>query len=229
MHKDVDVRYRNVAGVIAEIEEISVAAPDVKCIRVLDDLFPRNEKSIIDAIEIFSSFSHLSWRGMAHIMTFGKQSKHLCELKKCGCIELSVGIESGSERIRQKIHKPGSCETIERVIREILAAGIDVKAYFMFDFSSETLQEAEQTEVLAKRFHNISKGYVGKFRTSVFQFRPYHGTALYEEIINGGGIIGTLSKKLSIQFQDYNNYELSPVEYNGIICAGAASTIYARL
>ena len=42
---------------------------------------------------------------------------------------------------------------------------------------------------LAKGIKEISLKTLGKFRTSVFQFRPYHGTQLYDEIIKIRGSI----------------------------------------
>ena len=35
----------------------------------------------------------------------------------------------------------------------------------------------------------ISDSSKGNFRTSVFQFRPYHGTRLYNEIVSSTGIL----------------------------------------
>lgn len=54
----------------------------------------------------------------------------------------------------------------------------------------------------------------GEFRTSVFQFRPYHGTQLYNEIVKSTGIIHECEFNQSIskfegrsQFNfDFGNY-----------------------
>ena len=42
---------------------------------------------------------------------------------------------------------------------------------------------------MASRIKEVSLNAPGKFRTSVFQFRPYHGTQLYNEIMEETGII----------------------------------------
>lgn len=42
---------------------------------------------------------------------------------------------------------------------------------------------------MAKKLKEISLSTDGKFRTSVFQFRPYDGTQLYNEIMQDTGII----------------------------------------
>ena len=46
-----------------------------------------------------------------------------------------------------------------------------------------------QTFNLARKIHEFSGTTRGNFRTSVFQFRPYHGTKLYNRIVNTSGII----------------------------------------
>lgn len=61
---------------------------------------------------------------------------------------------------------------------------------------------------------------VGTFRTSVFQFRPYHGTQLYNEIIKDTGIIHECTFNESInhfkrrsQFNfDFGNYSMESDE-----------------
>lgn len=104
------------------------------------------------------------------------------ELYNSGCRELEIGIESGSERIRNYIHKIGTVEEIKTGITKLLKAGINVKGYFMYGLPTESYEECTQTYNLAKDLNEISKLTKGKFRTSAFQFRPYHGTELYNQI-----------------------------------------------
>ena len=186
LNKDVSIRYRNISEVECEIHEIVVAHPEVTSIRVLDDLFLRDETSISNAIEMFKDHTQLSWRGMAHILTFAKSLETLPHLKTSGCRELFFGIESGSEAIRKKIRKPGTVRQVEDVVTAVLKSGIDVKCYFMYGFPSETLTDADATYALASRLKDAAQNTNGHFRLSVFQFRPYHGTQLYNEIVASG-------------------------------------------
>jgi radical SAM superfamily enzyme YgiQ (UPF0313 family) len=142
--------------------------------------------SIKNAIELFSKFPNLTWRGMAHILTFTKLLHTLPALKESGCRELFVGIESGSTTMRRKINKPGTSEEVVEVVSAVLRIGIDVKGYFMYGFPTETTVEADDTYNLASTLSQIAKNTDGRFRTSVFQFRPYHGTRLYNEILESG-------------------------------------------
>lgn len=186
LNKDISIRMKDVESVKHEIAEICDLYPDLKSIRILDDLFLRNETSISQAADIFQEFSQLHWRGMVHVLSLIKCLDKIQLLKNCNCKELFVGIESGSNTIRKRINKLGDISSVISVIRELLIHGIDVKGYFMYGFLDETQEDMEETYKLACELRNISEKCEGSFRPSVFQFRPYHGTRLYNEILEKG-------------------------------------------
>ena len=76
---------------------------------------------------------------------------------------------------------------IERAVKRILDAGIRVKGYFICGLPSETEKDLEKTLRLATTLKHHSNGR-GIFRNSTFQFRPYYGTDLYDEIVSSSGI-----------------------------------------
>lgn len=186
LNKDISIRMKDVESVKHEIAEICDLYPDLKSIRILDDLFLRNETSISQAADIFQEFSQLHWRGMVHVLSLIKCLDKIQLLKNCNCKELFVGIESGSNTIRKRINKLGDISSVISVIRELLIHGIDVKGYFMYGFPDETQEDMEETYKLACELRNISEKCEETFRPSVFQFRPYHGTRLYNEILEKG-------------------------------------------
>lgn len=186
LNKDISIRMKDVESVKHEIAEICDLYPDLKSIRILDDLFLRNETSISQAADIFQEFSQLHWRGMVHVLSLIKCLDKIQLLKNCNCKELFVGIESGLNTIRKRINKLGDISSVISVIRELLIHGIDVKGYFMYGFPDETQEDMEETYKLACELRNISEKCEGTFRPSVFQFRPYHGTRLYNEILEKG-------------------------------------------
>lgn len=176
------IRQRGKESIIKELHQISKQYSQVASIRVLDDLFLKNRKSIVDAIEIFSAF-HFNWRSMAHIRTFCNIKKHLLiELKESGCTEIFIGIESGSKRILKMINKDRSNIDTKAIFRNIFMSGIGVKGYFILGFPSETENDFLETLELAKQLKNMAIGYDSTFRISVFQFRPYHGTKIYNDL-----------------------------------------------
>lgn len=216
LNQDITIRTRTEESVVKEISEIVKTYPGVQSVRILDDLFLRNARSIEMAGRIFAPFPALSWRGMVHVLSLAKDLDKIRELTQSRCKELFIGIESGSKQIRKRINKLGSVEDIINVSKRIMENGIDLKGYFIYGFPKETKEDFQFTYELAYRLKEISEKTTGTFRTSVFQFRPYHGTQLYNEILSDGGIIKSCTFNDSIsQFEgrsqfnfEFGNYSL---------------------
>ena len=218
LNKDVTTRIRTEESVIMEIKEILSTYPDIQSIRILDDLFLRNGKSIDMANNIFSKFPQLSWRGMVHVLSLIGNIEKVKDLHNGRCRELFIGIESGSERMRKKINKLGSSDDVITVSKEILENGIDLKGYFIYGFPEETKEDFQKTYELASKIKEISLKTPGTFRTSVFQFRPYHGTQLYNEIVKSTGIIhGCEFNKSISQFEGRSQFNFEFGNYSAEI------------
>ncbi len=170
-------------AIIHELETIARLNPEVEGIRVLDDLFLKNRASVEKAIRIFNNFTY-EWRAMAHVISLKNIEMPLLRtLKESGCKELEIGIESGNEQIRQMINKKGNIADVIRVITNILGVGINVKGYFIYGFPNETFDQCQKTFELAQKISQIAKNTTARFRASAFIFRPYHGTKLYNLVL----------------------------------------------
>lgn len=215
LNRDIPVRKIFREATTSEINDILKYTPDVKCIRVLDDLFLKSRGDILSAIQLFSSFNQLKWRAMVHICSFNSAIDLLDDVRESGCKELFVGIESGSNQVRRKINKEGNREQVIDMLTQILEHGIDVKGYFIYGFSDETLNEFEQTYTLARTLKDISRNTIGDFRIRVFEFRPYHGTQLYNEIIKKSGAIDAFSQNNNINiFSDRRQFNFHAGNYS---------------
>ena len=164
---------------------------------------------------IFLKFPHLSWRGMVHVLSLAKDVEKVKKLRRGRCRELFIGIESGSESVRRKINKLGTIDDIITVSKAILESGIDLKGYFYLWISRRNKRRFSKKHMnWLLKIKEISTNTTGTFRTSVFQFRPYHGTQLYNEIVKSTGIIHECEFNQSIskfegrsQFNfDFGNY-----------------------
>lgn len=177
-------RIRTSESVKEEILQIKKLHPEIESIRILDDLFLRNINSILEAINIFSWLG-LTWRAMAHIQSFKDiEEDILIEMKKSWCNELSIWIESWNNKILKFINKNNTVNQIKETIEKIFKTWIWVKWYFILWFPWETEYQFKSTYNLAKYIKDLSLKYKINFRISVFQFRPYHWTKLYYDLIN---------------------------------------------
>lgn len=217
LNNNVDIRIRTEQSVVNEINKLLVLYPDIKSIRILDDLFLRSSKSIDMASRIFRNFPILSWRGMVHAVSLINSLDKVEILKQSNCKELFMGIESGSPKIRKKINKIGSLNDIIRVATEILRNGIDLKGYFIYGFPEEAIEDFEATFELACKIMEISRNAPGAFRTSVFKFRPYHGTLLYNEIVARKGKIPTCKQdKITNAIIERSQFNFSSGNYSEV-------------
>ncbi|MEQ9297810.1 MAG: radical SAM protein [Cyclobacteriaceae bacterium] len=186
INKEFGIRERSAKSLISEIKDILAEYPHLQSIRVLDDLFLKNSRSIELATLVFSHFD-LKWRSMAHVTTFNKVDRAiLLKLKQSGCNELFIGIESGSPKILKSINKTHNVKLIIDNLTEVLKAGINIKGYFIYGFPKETSEDMELTFQLASALQRNALKYGAEFRTSVFQYRPYHGTAIYHDLVDQG-------------------------------------------
>lgn len=186
LNREFSIRERSNESIIEELSLIKRLYPEVNSIRVLDDLFLKNAASIEKAIQVFTN-SGLGWRSMAHVMTFKNVTQEtLKALKNSGCNELFIGIESGSPVILKSIHKTNNIDLIKTNLVNLFKAGISVKGYFIYGFPNETEDDFRLTYQLAHYLKEQALALGSGFRTSVFQFRPYHGTELYHQIEQSG-------------------------------------------
>ncbi len=183
LNRHLSIRECSERAIIHELETIAKLNPEVEDIRVLDDLFLKNRTSVEKAIRIFNNFTY-EWRAMAHVASLKNIEMPLLRtLKESGCKELEIGIESGDEQIRQMINKKGNIADVIKVITNILSVGINVKGYFIYGFPNETFDQCQKTFELAQKISQIAKNTTARFRASAFIFRPYHGTKLYNLVL----------------------------------------------
>lgn len=232
LNKDYPVRERSSASIIAELSNIAANYPNVTSIRVLDDLFLKSKDSVAKAAEVFSPFS-FQWRSMAHVQTFRNVDEVLMwRLKKSGCHELFIGIESGSPRILDQINKTKDVPTIIANLTKVFKAGINMKGYFIYGFPGETEEDMEQTYRLALQLKKLACDFGVNFRTSVFQYRPYHSTQIYHELEAQGKKLEVtrvapneaLSRLVGRQQFNFHSGNYSAVDYEVVECYIYATT-----
>lgn len=186
LNKDTPIREMDATAIKNEIVGILEQYPGVNSIRILDDLFLKSRETVQKAIDVFSEFD-LQWRSMAHVMTFNKVEDNVMrQLKNSGCHELFIGIESGSPAILKSINKTHQLQTIIDNMTKIMRAGINVKGYFIYGFPEETMADMDMTYLLAEELKKIADFHKVNFRTSVFQYRPYHATEIYHDLQGQG-------------------------------------------
>jgi radical SAM superfamily enzyme YgiQ (UPF0313 family) len=101
-------------------------------------------------------------------------------LVAAGCTRMSVGIESGSPRIRTLVRKTGTVEDVREVATRLAGHPINIYCSFMCGLPSETDEDVRQTVELALELLRLNPN----IRISPFyNFSPYPGTDMFDQAV----------------------------------------------
>lgn len=157
-----NIRFRSIEKVLEEIEMLCNDY-GVREIHIIDDNFTfKRERAIKFCNGILE-------RGLDISLTFpnGVRLDTLDEellrlLKKAGCYSITLGIESGSQRILNDMKKSLNLKTIEEKVALINKVGIDIMAFFIIGYLTETRETILETIEFAKRL-KIKRAHFSTF------------------------------------------------------------------
>jgi radical SAM superfamily enzyme YgiQ (UPF0313 family) len=102
----------------------------------------------------------------------------LREMAAAGCVQVELGLESGSDRVLRALGKGLDVGQMEERVVAIRAAGVRVMVNFMIGAPGESVADLQATFALARRL-----------RPDFVEFNvctPYPGSELYAEAVRGG-------------------------------------------
>jgi len=99
-------------------------------------------------------------------------------MKRSGCIELNLGIETGSERVSRMISKDLKKDHVLHTVRSIKKAGISCGTFFILGFPEETLEDLHESFLFMKALEPT--------RIGLNIFEPQPGSDLYRRAIDLG-------------------------------------------
>lgn len=144
------VVYRPAEDVLEEIEFLKTSY-DVKHLVFLDDYFLGNRLRIHSILNAFIERRYnLSWKA-ANVSAWHLDDELLALMKKSGCTQITVSVESGSQRVLNKvIRKPLKLEIIPGIVKKCKELNIDIGANFVIGLPDETWDELRRTFYFAE-------------------------------------------------------------------------------
>jgi radical SAM superfamily enzyme YgiQ (UPF0313 family) len=116
----------------------------IKSVLVQDELFATSSRRIRDICSgIIEKDIKLHWGVKARPTPLKPESLTL--MKQAGCCNIHMGIESGTDRILQRMNKKTTCKQIKEAVKRIKNAGLTCSANFMLGYPSETEEEIMET------------------------------------------------------------------------------------
>lgn len=143
------VRYRSVKNVMQEVDQV-VRHYGSTYIRFFDDTFTMKRERLKDLCKAVKAYRPvLTWEATTRVDQLDPDTVSL--MASSGCTKVYIGIESGSPRVRQRVHKDEPLEMIEPVIRLLNRHGILSVGFYMAGMPSETVEDMEMTRLLMRR------------------------------------------------------------------------------
>jgi len=156
----------------------------------VDDLFLGARRVIHPAMKAFSEAGigdRYVWDATGRINVLDREDDAMLDtLVRNGLREVALGIESGSDRILQAMDKRITADMTYRVTRRLLEHGINTKGYFILGFPGESREDAQATIRHIHDLWALSDRNPGTFRASVFTFRPYPGSPVWDDLVRQG-------------------------------------------
>ena len=135
--------------------------------------------------EIIHRQLHITWVAIARVNHI--QSDLLGWMRKAGCIQISFGIESGSEKIRRKLNKPIKTAQIKKAFDLVKHYGIMPRAYFIYGSPGESEETIQASIDLIRIIKPLS------IITYILDIFP--GTRMYQELLEQGRITDNIWQK----------------------------------
>ena len=144
-----------------------------------DDTFTMRRKITIEVCRrIIDHGLQINWAAISRVNFVDEEM--LAWMRKAGCIQISYGIESGSETIRKRLGKNFSTAEIEAAFDATTRYGIMARAYFIYGCPGETWETIQETLDLIQRIKPL--GIIFYILTL------FPGTALYDQYKKAAGI-----------------------------------------
>jgi anaerobic magnesium-protoporphyrin IX monomethyl ester cyclase len=138
-----------------------------------DDTFTINKGRVIEICKrIIEKKLKIAWYAISRVDCVNEEM--LFWMRKAGCIQISYGIESGSEKIRTALKKSIKTDQIKKAFRLTTKYGILSRAYFIYGSPGESWETIQETIDLIQEIKPLSIIF--------YILDVFPGTDLYEQL-----------------------------------------------
>ena len=195
------VRFRDTKSVVDEIE-YCMNKYGIEFIVFVDDTFTLVKRRVMEICdEILHRGIDISWNCLARADTL--DAEMLSKMKKAGCIQLSMGVESGNQKMLDRIKKGTTLEQYKKGYKLLKSLGFETRGSFILGLPHETRETIKDTINFAKEL-DLDRAFFNIFT-------PYPGTEMYEKTIRGEGI-----HLITKDWKEFKRWGNAVVELDGI-------------
>ena len=199
------IRFRSPRHFVEELEMLF--RKGVTFFYVSDDAFTIDKERVIEICRrILERKLGITWYAISRVNCVDEEM--LVWMRKAGCIQISYGIESGSETIRKRLKKQISRDQIKRAFDLTTRCGILSRAYFIYGSPGETWETVQETIDLTMEIKPLS---------AIFYILDiFPGTELYADLKKHSGITDDIWLK---KMEGIMHFETDPSLSDDLILA----------
>ncbi len=194
----------NVVSKVVDEMEMLVKKYKADYIFIADPIFTSDKNRVINICrEINKRRLYFKWGCEGHVNLVDQEL--IEQMESAGCYDMALGIESGVQRLLDRVKKGTRIEKIEQTIRMIkMTTKIKVSGLFILGLPGETYKDSIQTIAFAKRIPLD----MAQFSILV----PYPGSPIFDELrerneINTGlREDGTIDTSVWLRYSAYISY-----------------------
>ncbi len=165
------IRYRSPENFVKELEYL--CAKGITFFYISDDAFTINKKRVVEICKkIIKRNLKITWFAISRVDHVDEEI--LYWMRKAGCIQISYGVESGSEKIRDALNKKVKTHQIKKAFSLTAQYGILSRAYFIYGSPGETQDTIQETIDLIHEIKPLS--------TIFYILDIFPGTQLYTDL-----------------------------------------------
>jgi len=166
-------------------------------------------------LEICSRLATLNLDVEIHVPE-GIQAHHLnmetlLHMKKAGFKSITVGAESGSQRVLDEVIDKGGLQIgqVERVVRDCVKIGLRVSCFFVIGIYGETLDEMNQTLAFARHLRKL-----GAHSCSIRNALPVPNTRMWDLAEKNGNLLITEEQAQNHNFLHSGKHFMTSKEWS---------------
>jgi anaerobic magnesium-protoporphyrin IX monomethyl ester cyclase len=165
------IRFRSPENFVEELEMLYEKG--IRFFYISDDTFTTNKKRVIEICKmIMEENLKITWFAISRVDHVDEEI--LYWMRKAGCIQISYGVESGSEKIRNLLNKKIKRDQIKKAFSLTVQYGILSRAYFIYGSPGETWDTIQETLDLIHEIKPLSM--------IVYILDIFPGTQLYADL-----------------------------------------------
>lgn len=172
-----NIRYIGLDTIIEEISDL-YNKYNVRYLEFTDDTFLLNKERVRQLLDFIKKYDDLSFQILTRADLVTKNITKM--LKEAGCGKVSMGVESGSEKILKIVKKGVTKDQYRRACDLLIENDIEPRGSFIIGHPYDTEETVQETIDFAKELEL----YQANFNIMT----PYPGTPAYKMALNGEGI-----------------------------------------